>query len=82
MRKAGINADLYPTPAKMNKQMKYANNRKVPHVILIGSEEMESGKLTLKNMEEGSQEKLELSEIIQRMKVRSEDRSPKTEDSL
>ena len=67
LRKAGINADLYPTPAKMNKQMKYANNRKVPHVILIGSEEMESGKLTLKNMEEGSQEKLELSEIISRM---------------
>ncbi len=64
LRKAGINSDLYPSPAKMKKQMNYANKRGVPYTILIGSEEMENGLLTLKNMEEGSQEKLTLAEII------------------
>jgi len=68
LRKAGINSDLYPSPAKMKKQMTYANKRGVPYTILIGSDEMESGKLTLKNMAQGSQEKLSMDEIVERLK--------------
>jgi histidyl-tRNA synthetase len=68
VRAAGINADLYPKPAKMNKQMNYANDRKVPFVVIIGSNEMESGKLALKNMVSGSQELLPLQEIIEQLK--------------
>lgn len=64
LRQAGINADLYPTPAKLKKQMKYANDRNVPFVVLIGDTEMESGNLSLKNMESGDQEKLSLEAII------------------
>ncbi len=64
LRTAGINAELYPEPAKLKKQMKYANARSVPYVILIGEEEMTSGELTLKNMETGSQDKLTLDAII------------------
>mgnify|MGYP000489425505 CR=1 FL=1 len=64
MRSKGITADLYPSPEKMKKQMKYANARKVPFVVLIGSEEMESGIFTLKNMSTGGQDKLSLEELI------------------
>ena len=67
LRKAGINADLYPEPAKMKKQMKYANARNVPYTILIGSNEMESGKLTIKDMEKGEQAALTLDEIIEKL---------------
>ncbi len=67
LRAIGINADLYPEPAKMNKQMKYANSRKVPYTIIIGSEEMETGLLTLKNMTEGTQEKLHIEEIVRQL---------------
>jgi len=67
LRKAGINAELYPSPAKMKKQMKYVDNRKVPYAIIIGSQERESGKLNLKNMETGNQESLSLDEIIQKL---------------
>ncbi len=67
LRKAGINSDLYPSPAKMKKQMTYANKRGVPYTLLIGSEEMESGLLTLKNMTEGTQEKLLLADIIKKL---------------
>ncbi len=65
LRQAGINADLYPTPAKLKKQMKYANDRNVPYVILIGEEEMSSGLLSLKNMTSGEQQKLSLEKIIE-----------------
>ena len=64
LRAAGINADLYPEAAKMKKMMKYANARNVPFTVIIGSEEMNSGKLALKNMETGEQEKLTVEEIV------------------
>jgi histidyl-tRNA synthetase len=55
LRNAGKKADLYPTDAKMQKQMKYAHNRKVPYVILIGEEEFAQGSFVVKDMEEGGQ---------------------------
>ncbi|MEM8908992.1 MAG: His/Gly/Thr/Pro-type tRNA ligase C-terminal domain-containing protein, partial [Bacteroidota bacterium] len=67
IRRAGIHAELYPDPVKLKKQMKYANARQVPQVVLIGSQEMESGLLTVKNMETGTQESLSLEQIIERL---------------
>lgn len=68
MRKQGIAADLYPEAAKMKKQMKYANGTGAPYVIIIGSEERESGKLALKDMINGTQESLSIDVIIQKLK--------------
>ncbi len=68
LRAAGINAELYPEPAKLKKQMKYANARKVPYVALIGDEEMEKGTLGVKNMETGDQKNLSLEALIEQLK--------------
>ncbi len=68
LRSAGIASELYPEPAKLKKQMKYANARKAPFVILIGQEEIDSGILSFKNMETGDQEKLNLESIIEKLK--------------
>ena len=64
MRNAGINAELYPDAAKMKKQMAYADTRKIAFVVLIGEEEMLTGKLTIKNMINGDQQKMNLDELI------------------
>jgi len=64
VRAAQISAALYPTPTKMKKQMKYANDIGVPYVVIIGNDEMNSGQLVLKNMQTGDQDKLSLEEII------------------
>ena len=55
LRAQNIASEVYPSSAKMKKQMKYANDRAIPFVIMIGSNEMESGQLTLKEMESGEQ---------------------------
>lgn len=55
LRDKGLACELYPSSAKMNKQMKYANDRGYPFVIMIGSREMETGILSIKNMETGDQ---------------------------
>ena len=64
LRKQGVSAELYPAGAKLKKQLDYANGKQIPHVIIIGSEEIESGLLTLKNMETGVQEKRTVEQII------------------
>jgi len=68
VRAAGINSEIYPEPTKLKKQMKYADDRRVPYVILVGAEEMASGQLSLKNMVTGEQERLALSDVIQRLR--------------
>jgi len=64
LRSKQISAELYPAGAKIKKQMDYANDKQIPFVILIGSDEMQSGLLSLKNMESGEQEKLTAEQII------------------
>ncbi len=56
LRKSGTKADLYPSDAKIQKQFKYANNRNVPYVILIGEKELAENSFVVKNMESGAQE--------------------------
>ena len=55
LRKNLIDCEVYPSPAKMQKQLKYANDRGVKFVAIIGEEEIKLGKITLKNMESGEQ---------------------------
>ncbi len=64
VRKAGINAEIYPEPAKFKKQMKYANARKVPYIVIVGEEEMNSGNLTVKSMADGDQKKMPIDALI------------------
>jgi histidyl-tRNA synthetase len=64
LRKAGIAAEIYPDAAKFDKQMKYANKRGVPFVILAGDEEREKGMLSIKNFLTGVQEMMTPLEAI------------------
>lgn len=68
LRAAGIASDIYPEPTKMKKQMKYANDRGIPLVGIIGDEEMNSGKIMVKNMESGEQEQMSMEELILKLK--------------
>ncbi len=64
VRKAGINAELFPDAVKMKKQMNYANKKEIPFVLLAGEEERNANTVTVKNMESGEQSQLSLEELI------------------
>jgi histidyl-tRNA synthetase len=64
IRNADVSSELYPNISKMQKQMKYANDKKIPFVIVIGDEEMQTGLLSFKNMETGEQQKLTIEQIL------------------
>ena len=64
IRNEGIASEIYPDITKLKKQLDYANKKKIPFVIVIGSEEINTGELTFKNMKTGEQQKLTLKEIL------------------
>jgi histidyl-tRNA synthetase len=64
VRSRGIPAEIYPEQAKLKKQMSYANNKAIPFVALVGENEIKENKITLRNMETGKQEKLNLDEML------------------
>ncbi len=63
-RAAGICAEIFPDSSKMKKQMSYANAKNIPFVAIIGENEMNEGKMTLKNMEIGDQQLVSIDELI------------------
>jgi len=65
LRAIGVNTEIYPEPAKMKKQMSYADNKRIPFVAIVGETEMNSGKVMLKNMKTGDQSLLSLEELIE-----------------
>jgi histidyl-tRNA synthetase len=63
LRARGIAAELFHEPSKMDKQMKYANKRNIPYVIIMGESEVKENTLSVKNMVTGAQEKIAMSEL-------------------
>ncbi len=64
LRNGGIGAEIYPDIQKLKKQLDYANKKMISYCIVIGSDEMQSGVYTLKNMDTGEQRKLSADELV------------------
>ena len=64
LRQAGINTEIYFDGKKIKAKFKYSDKLKIPYVIVIGEEEIETGELTLKNMETGEQKREKIEEVI------------------
>lgn len=64
LRNIGVSCEIYPEADKMKKQMNYANRKGIPYVVLAGESEIESGKLTLKEMISGNQQLLNVEELL------------------
>ena len=68
VRSAGISCDLYPSSAKLKKQMKYANDIGVKNIVIVGQNEINESCVQIKNMETGNQEKMTIDQLIIRLK--------------
>lgn len=63
MRDQGVAAEIYPESGKMKKQMEYANRRAIPYVAIIGSQELEAGAATVKDMRSGEQRQVAFGDL-------------------
>ena len=68
LREAGIRTEVFPDSVKMKKQMSYANAKSIPFVALVGENEMNEGKVTLKNMTTGEQNLVTPDELVALMR--------------
>ncbi|OWP33034.1 histidine--tRNA ligase [Prevotella intermedia] len=66
-RQANIRTEIFPDAAKMKKQMAYANAKRIPFVVLAGDNEIEQGKVTLKNMNTGEQILVSPDDLIEKV---------------
>lgn len=68
LRSKGIRSEIYPEHSKLKKQMNYADKKGIPYVLMLGSEEIKTGRYTLKNMKTGEQGSFELEEVAREIK--------------
>lgn len=68
LREEGVSAELYPDCVKIKKQMAYADSEQIPYVAMIGESELEEGVVNLKNMKDGSQERLSPAALVSKLK--------------
>ena len=69
VRKHGINAEIYPDAAKIQKQMKYADQRNIPIVVIAGETEVAEHQFTVKWMKEGRQETVNAEQLVATIQI-------------
>ncbi|MFZ1686530.1 MAG: histidine--tRNA ligase [Flavobacteriales bacterium] len=65
VREAGISAELYPDAVKMAKQFKYADDKGIPFVAIVGESEMKQGIITVKDMKTGEQKAVKQEDVVE-----------------
>ena len=70
LRKEGINTEVYLNDKKLKAKFKYADKLKIPYVIVIGEDEIQSNQLKIKNMQTGNENQttFEVEEIIKQIR--------------
>ncbi|MES0338582.1 MAG: histidine--tRNA ligase [Anaerolineales bacterium] len=70
LRDAGYRVEWYPEPVRLQRQFKYADRNEIPLVIIIGPDEIESDKVSLKDMVSGEQVSFDRSDLLTRIRNR------------
>ncbi len=67
LRDAGVEAELYPEPAKMAKQIRYADQLGIPYAVLLGPDEAKQERIALKELSSGEQVIMTVEEALARL---------------
>ncbi len=64
LRAQGLNCEIYPDNTKLKKQFDYATKKGIPYFAIVGEEEINAGKVNVKNLETGEQVQLDKNAIF------------------
>lgn len=64
LRKADVACELYPDAAKLKKQFKYAEDKSIPFLAILGNDELARNEVQLKNIQTGEQQSLSIQDLI------------------
>ncbi len=68
LRAAGVDVEIYPEPAKMAKQVRYADQLGIPFAVILGPDEAAQGRVALKELASGEQTSLTIEEAAARLR--------------
>ena len=77
LRKAGVRTQIYGEKKKFKARMSYADKIGVPFVLLLGEDEIAEGKVSLKDMASGEQQKLTAAEAAETIRAAVDVRNAK-----
>ena len=63
LRTQGISCELFHEPQKLDKQFRYAEKKKIPRIIIMGSKEKEMGEAIIKTLATGEQHTIKVEDI-------------------
>jgi histidyl-tRNA synthetase len=69
LRSAGINTELYPDTAKLDKQLKYANAQSIPIAVIVGPDEAASRQVTVRDLRSGQQQAVAQDRIVEAVRT-------------
>ena len=69
LRKKGIKAEVYPDITKIKKSFEFADKKEIPFVAVLGDEELLNNQISLKDMKNGDQQLISISQLIELLKV-------------
>ncbi|MBI2022559.1 histidine--tRNA ligase [Candidatus Daviesbacteria bacterium] len=68
LRSAKINSEIWLDPtSKLEKQLKYADQKGIPYAVIIGPEEVKENNIAVKDLKNQSQTKISLAELVQKL---------------
>ena len=68
LRAAGIAAEIYYDPAKLGKQISFADKMSIPYVVLLGSEERAKSIATIRSLDTGNQEEVPIAKLSEALR--------------
>jgi histidyl-tRNA synthetase len=68
LRRSGVNTEIHLEPAKIARQFKYADRAGIPYAVVMGSDEMAEGVVTVKDLRTGTQERIPRGEVAARLR--------------
>jgi len=63
LRSHGVNTDIHLEPAKLGRQLKYADRTGIPFAVVMGPDEMAGGEATVKDLRTGAQVRVPRGEL-------------------
>lgn len=70
LRAAGLNVETYLEPAKLDKQLRYADRAGIPVVLMVGAEELAAGMVQVKHMRAPKTEKVAVTDLVAHLQRR------------
>ncbi len=68
LRESKITTELWPDPtSKLDKQLKYADQRGIDYVVIIGPEEAQANQVVLKNLQQRTQETVSFDQLVEKL---------------